>query len=508
RLASRYPPDHSSSNHFSSDDSSSDYPLDSLSGYSLNTSSGHSIPDSHFDTSAATSAMLSHIDACIEAADAAEAGETNVKVEVGIKTKAEVGEEANAEIQQEGTIKIGVDVAIEIDISDDSLMPDAIERLGQLEEGMQGMYDHLQEIPLQRIDDIESRQREQEGRNLITDDEMSSLLERVVSLEGSNMRLRDALGVKRTIGIDEAYKMPWKDLMRLMIEVMVPEENDKIDRFIWGLPDNIQGNVTSSKPVRIQDAIRMANGLMDQKVSVYVARNAKQKRKFDNNPWGNRVQQPPFRRQNMAQAITVGNSEKKGYDRSAPYCNKFRLHHEGPCTIKCTSCMKVGHMAKDCKTVVAAQAPRAPVTCFGCGGHGHYKSDCPKLKNQNCGNKATNNNACGRAYALGGGDGNPDSNVITGTFLLNKYHAYILFDSGADRSIISVKKTEDKSKEKRLEYVPIVQDFSKVFPEELLGLLPAQQVEFQIDLVPGAAPVARAPYRLAPSEMQELSARL
>nr|GEY94430.1 hypothetical protein [Tanacetum cinerariifolium] len=64
---------------------------------------------------------------------------------------------------------------------------------------------------------------------------------------------------------------------------MVPEENDKIDRFIWGLPDNIQGNVTSSKPVRLQDAIRMANGLMNQKVRGYATRSAEQKRNFDNN---------------------------------------------------------------------------------------------------------------------------------------------------------------------------------------------------------------------------------
>ncbi|GKB77868.1 putative reverse transcriptase domain-containing protein [Tanacetum coccineum] len=61
---------------------------------------------------------------------------------------------------------------------------------------------------------------------------------------------------------------------------------------------------------------------------------------------------------------------------------------------------------------------------------------------------------------------------------------------------------------KRLEDVPIVQDFPEVFPEDLPGLPPTRQVEFQIDLVPGAAPVARAPYRLAPSEMKELSEQL
>ncbi|GJX49007.1 reverse transcriptase domain-containing protein [Tanacetum coccineum] len=73
---------------------------------------------------------------------------------------------------------------------------------------------------------------------------------------------------------------------------------------------------------------------------------------------------------------------------------------------------------------------------------------------------------------------------------------------------VTAKEVEDKSEKKRLEDVPKVQDFSEVFPEDLPGLPPTRQVEFQIDLVPGAAPVARAPYRLAPSEMKELSEQL
>ncbi|GJT74901.1 hypothetical protein Tco_1041626 [Tanacetum coccineum] len=68
--------------------------------------------------------------------------------------------------------------------------------------------------------------------------------------------------------------------------------------------------------------------------------------------------------------------------------------------------------------------------------------------------------------------------------------------------------TKKKSKEKRMEDVPVIRDFPEVFPKELPGLPPLRQVEFRIDLVPGAAPVARAPYRLAPSEMKELSVQL
>ncbi|GJX11741.1 putative reverse transcriptase domain-containing protein [Tanacetum coccineum] len=73
---------------------------------------------------------------------------------------------------------------------------------------------------------------------------------------------------------------------------------------------------------------------------------------------------------------------------------------------------------------------------------------------------------------------------------------------------INTKETEDKSEKKRLEDVPIVWDFPDVFPEDLSGLPPTRQVEFQIDLIPGATLVPRAPYQLAPSEMKELSKQL
>ncbi|GKE91704.1 hypothetical protein Tco_1572799 [Tanacetum coccineum] len=73
---------------------------------------------------------------------------------------------------------------------------------------------------------------------------------------------------------------------------------------------------------------------------------------------------------------------------------------------------------------------------------------------------------------------------------------------------VTKKETEGKSEEKRLEDVLTVRDFPEVFPEDLPGLLPMLQVEFQIDLVLGAAPVAPTPYRLVSSELQELSTQL
>ncbi|GJV95305.1 putative reverse transcriptase domain-containing protein [Tanacetum coccineum] len=389
----------------------------------------------------------------------------------------------------------------------------------------------------------------------------------------------------------------------MMCTKMVPEEGDRVEKIIGGLPDNIQRNVIAAEPTRLQDA--------------------------------------NTRGQNVARAYMAGNNEKREYEGTLPFCNKCKLHHVGPCTIRCGKCNKIGHLTRNCKVTNSTTSTQRGqmvnqrgVTCFECGAQGHYRKDCPKIKNQNRGDKARVPDARGRAYVLGGGDVNPGSNTVTGTFLLNDHHAYMLFDSGADRSFVSntfstllditpyaldvsyaveladgrtsetntmlrgctlgllghpfnidlmpidlgsfdviigmdwlaknhavivcdekivripygneilivqgdkgakekkstlsiiscekaqkymekgcqlflaqvTVKEKDKSNEKRLEDVPTVRDFPEVFPEDLPGLPPTRQVEFQIDLVPGAAPVARAPYRLAPStQLQELS---
>nr|GEV10185.1 putative reverse transcriptase domain-containing protein [Tanacetum cinerariifolium] len=197
------------------------------------------------------------------------------------------------------------------------------------------------------------------------------------------------------------------------------------------------------RPSCADDTIKMANSLMDQKVQVYVAKNAENKRKLENNPRDNRVQQTPFKRHNVARAYTVGNNQKKGYAGSLPYCNKCKLHHEGQCIMRCGKCKKVGHMARDYKAAVTAMTQRAPVpnqrtiTCYECRRQGHIRSECLKLKNHNRGNQNGNNEACGRAYVPGVVEVNPDFNVITGMFLLNNRYASILSDPGTDRSFVS-----------------------------------------------------------------------
>ncbi|GJZ71428.1 putative reverse transcriptase domain-containing protein [Tanacetum coccineum] len=362
-----------------------------------------------------------------------------------------------------------------------------------------------------------------------------------------------------------AYTQRFQELT-MMCTKMVPEEEDRVEKFIGGLPDNIQGNVIAAEPTRLQDAVRIANNLMDQKLKGYAVKNAKNKRRLEVNQRDNRGQQPPFKRpnvrgQNVARAYTAGNNERKPYNGLLPLCNKCKLHHEGPCTVRCGKCNKVGHLTRDCKVTNSTTSTQRGqvvnqrvVTCFKCGRQGHYRSDCPKLKDQNRGNKVGNKNGVGEArgkayvldvsYAVELADGRISEtntvlrgctlgllghpfnidlmpvelgsfDVIIGMDWLANHHAVIVCDEKITQKFIkrgcliflaqvTKKETKDKSGEKRLEDMPTIRDFPEVFPEDLPGLPPTQQVEFQIDLVPGAAPMARAPYRLAPSELQGL----
>ncbi|GKE14001.1 putative reverse transcriptase domain-containing protein [Tanacetum coccineum] len=381
--------------------------------------------------------------------------------------------------------------------------------------------------------------------------------------------------------------------------------------FIGGLPRSIEGNVTALKPQTLVEAITIAQSLMDQVTKHGSMQGTNDhKRKFDdrrtftnnnnyhnnrnnnNNNRNNDHHQQQNRRKEAIRAYATTLTEDSGPPDQ-------ELQNKGPTT--------------------GGNLQPMSVTCHACQEKGHYKNQCSKA----------NNSAHERAYLLRDKNAHQDPNVVTGMFLLNQHLARLLFDSGANKSFISISlasmlnippitldttyniemadgnlvgtniviqcctlillnqpfeidlmpiklgsfdviigmdwlskyhaeiiydekvvhipidgetliirgdrsKTqlsliscikieryisrgcqvfiaqvmEKKSDERRLEDIPVVREFPEVFPKDLPDFPPVRQVEFQIDLIPGAVPVARAPYRLAPSEIQELSNQL
>ncbi|GJR79563.1 putative ribonuclease H-like domain-containing protein, partial [Tanacetum coccineum] len=111
-----------------------------------------------------------------------------------------------------------------------------------------------------------------------------------------------------------------------------------------------------------------------------VAENASNKRKWEGNHNGSSSQQNKGHK--VPRAHTTRPINKKAYAGSLPLCNQCKFHHNGPCTVKCGNCKKVGHITRNCRTPTTARNQRT-LTCYECGSLGHYKSNCPIVKFQN-----------------------------------------------------------------------------------------------------------------------------
>nr|GEY40348.1 retrotransposable element Tf2 [Tanacetum cinerariifolium] len=316
------------------------------------------------------------------------------------------------------------------------------------------------------------------------------------TLLGEIKKLEIELWSLRVKGNDvAAYTQHFQELA-LMCTKFLADETEKVDKYISGLHDNIHGNVISARPKTLYETIELANDLMDQKLRTYAERQNENKRKADDTSRNN--QQQPHKKQNVAKAYTVGPGERKVYTGDLPLCTKYNYHHTRQCAPKCEKCKR---------------------------------------------------------------DASPDSNIITGTFLLNNHYAKILFDTGADRSFVSTTLSAsiditpttlenhydvELADGKNIGVNTIVCGYTLnfmnhpfninlmpvplgsfdviigmdwltkyhgviIYDEKIVhlpGIPPTRQVEFQIELVPGVAPVAGVPYRLAPSEMKELAKQL
>ncbi|GJX15488.1 reverse transcriptase domain-containing protein [Tanacetum coccineum] len=178
-----------------------------------------------------------------------------------------------------------------------------------------------------------------------------------------------------------SYTLRFQELA-LMCGRMFHEESDEVEKYVSGLPDMIRGN----------------------------------KRKLEFNVGNNQRYQQQNKRQNTRRAYTAVPSEKREYTGLLPLGS-------GP----------NGNNNNHGNSGMTQNAG----TCYECCVQGHFKRDCPKLKNRNHGNQGGNGNASAKVYVVGNAGTNPESNTVTGTFLLNNRYASFLFDTCADRSFVS-----------------------------------------------------------------------
>ncbi|GJZ05611.1 putative reverse transcriptase domain-containing protein [Tanacetum coccineum] len=239
------------------------------------------------------------------------------------------------------------------------------------------------------------------------------------------------------IGIEEAYKITWSEFKKLLIKKYCPRtEVKKIEDEFYNL--TVKGNALKTYVRRFQELAVLCPTMVpnsEKLMEVFIGGLPRSIK-------GNVTASKP---QTLEEAITITQ----------------RLMDQ------CQTCNKVGHQTRNCKNkglATGSNLQPVSVTCHACGEKEHYRNQCSKA----------NNNAHGREYMQRDNNIHQDLNVVTAQVM------------------------EKKSYERRLEDIPVVREFLKVFPEDLPGLPLVRQVKFQIDLILGATPVARAPYRLAP----------
>nr|GFA22844.1 hypothetical protein [Tanacetum cinerariifolium] len=225
--------------------------------------------------------------------------------------------------------------------------------------------------------------------------------------------------------------------LALMCGRMLPEEAKRVERYIGGRPDMIHGSVKASKPQSMQEAIEFATEMMDTKMLTHAERPV------------------------LRSAQTIG-----------------RLAI-GPVTVKADL------LPTTITTTTTTRGPKGQMQGVSLALNVEFKDTTR--------DKLGKYTYTGMYFEFSKPPFQHQLDARRDWYLLKGCPIFLAH--------VTTKEAEDKSKEKRPEDVPIVQDFPEVFPEDLSGIPPTRQVEFQIDLVSGAAPVAQAPYRLAPSEM-------
>ncbi|GJT15028.1 reverse transcriptase domain-containing protein [Tanacetum coccineum] len=175
---------------------------------------------------------------------------------------------------------------------------------------------------------------------------------------------------------------------------MVSNAEKLMEVFINGLPRSIEGNVTASKPQTLEEAINIAQRLMDQTIkrdSVQETNDRKRKLEDKGNIINNNNYQNNYnnhnnhyhQKQNRKQEAFKIYTATNGYTGNRLLCERCTLHHIGPCTVKCRTCNKIGHLTKNCRRPTTGyNLQTVSVTCNACGKKGHYANQCSKANNK------------------------------------------------------------------------------------------------------------------------------
>ncbi|GJV86249.1 putative reverse transcriptase domain-containing protein [Tanacetum coccineum] len=347
----------------------------------------------------------------------------------------------------------------------------------------------------------------------------------------------------RTLSREVVISMSWNDFKSMMIQEFYPShemqeseselvshlvtpDSRMIKRYLYGLTPQIRGMVVATEPKTIQKNVQIFGALTDEAVrNGSIKKVEKRENVGESSKDKNGKDDNKRTRTGNAFAITVYPVGRENMG-TWPKCTTSNSYHApgGPCRT-CFNCNRPSHLANDCRGVLRnvnlVNARNLTIrACYECGSTDHVTSACPRLNraqgieenrpnqvaanNGGQGRKNQENQARGRAFMLGAEEARQDSNIVTGMDWLSNYKAKII----CPEKVVRIPLPDGKAGDKKQEEIVVVRDFFEVFPDDLSGLPPIREIEFRIELTPGETPVAKSPYRLAPSELEELSGQL
>ncbi|GKE84371.1 putative reverse transcriptase domain-containing protein [Tanacetum coccineum] len=328
-----------------------------------------------------------------------------------------------------------------------------------------------------------------------------------------------------------AYTDRFHELARLVPHLVNPKSR-MIERYVYGLALQIRGMVAATEPKTIQKAVQISGALTDEAV-----RNGSIKKVKKRGNVGETIKDKNGRDDNkrtrtgnvFATTINPIGRENMG---TWPKCTICNSNHAlgGPCRA-CFNCNRPSHLANDYRGVPRNVNPvnaRNPTVraCYECGSTDHVRSAYPRLNRAHelegnhpnqvaANNKGLEPNDLGFRYEIEIANGQlvEINKVIKGCKLEIESHVFdidlIPFRHRSFDVIIGMDWLSNyKANERKQEEIVVVRDFPEVFSDDLFRLLPIREIEFQIELIHGATPIAKCPYRLAPSELEELSGQL